>query len=222
MRVSIAVALVVCLAAQVGVSAQEAIRTRAVRIIEGDTPTSAPATPAPTKAPVLPDAILNVNNPAGISIEVLPGSEVAVGTTISFRVSVEKPGYLVVVDVDSSGRLTQIYPNTQSLANPNGVADKANFLERGKPRVIPDPRERTSFRFVAAPPTGVDMLVAILSDKPVQMIDLPDVPAALAGRASALEYVKDTTIGLKILPATDTGTIREPKWSFATKFYVIK
>ena len=32
------------------------------------------------------------------------------------RVWTEKPGYLVIVDIDSSGELTQIYPNTQSLA----------------------------------------------------------------------------------------------------------
>jgi hypothetical protein len=128
----------------------------------------------------------------------------------------------VIVDIDSSGELTQIYPNTQSLASPQGSSPSANLLMRGKQRIIPDPKDKTNFQFIAAPPAGVGMVVAILSDKPVQMIDLPNVPEALAGRAPALDYVRETTRSLKILPTSDRGRIEDPKWSFATKFYVIK
>lgn len=208
-------------------AAQEAIRTRAVRIIEGGAATNQtqappPAPAQPTAPPVISDAEQRASNPAGIRVELLPGTEVAVGERMSVRVTADKPGYLVVVDVDSAGRLTQIYPNTHSLADPKGAVESANLVAKGKWKVIPDPREKSSFEFVAAAPLGVGMLVAILSDKPVQMIDLPDVPAEIAGLAPALDYVRDTTRTLKILPASDTGKIVEPHWSFATKFYVIR
>ena len=44
----------------------------------------------------------------------------------------------------------------------------------------------------------------------------------LAGKAPALEYVRETTRSLKILPANDRERVQDPKWSFATKFYMIK
>jgi hypothetical protein len=152
----------------------------------------------------------------------MPGTDITVGTQMSVNITTEKQGYLVVVDVDSEGHLTQIYPNTHSLATKDGAAPNANLLQKGKQRVIPDPSERTTFQFVAAPPVGVGMLVAILSDTPVQMIDLPDVPALMAGQKPALDYVRETTRQLRILPGSDRERIRDPKWSFATQFYVIK
>ena len=208
--------------------AQEAIRNRAVRIIGNEAPSApadaadAPQAAVPMNPPTLTDGEQKADNPSGIRIEILPGEEVTVGAEMAVRISAEKPGYLVVVDVDSAGHLTQIYPNTQSLAEKNGALEKANFVTRGKSRMIPDPKDKSSFQFVAAEPRGVGMVVAILSDKPVQMIDLPDVPAALAGQKPAVEYVRENTRSLKILPASDGGAIVEPKWSFVTKFYVIK
>ena len=209
------------------VAAQEAIRNRAVRIIDeapaSTPPGQQPVQPAPPmKPPVLTEADQRADNPAGIKIEIAPGEEVQVGATMAVRITTDKPGYLVVVDVDSSGKLTQIFPNTISLADPRGAAENANLLARGKPRLIPDPKDKLNFQFVAAPPLGVGMVVAILSDKPVQMIDLPDVPASMAGQLPALEYVRETTRNLKILPSRDGGQIQDAKWSFATKFYVIK
>jgi hypothetical protein len=188
-----------------------------------------PATPRPTGArpalmtpPTLTAADRTYENSAGLHLELKPGVEITVGTRMSVQVTTQTPGYLVVVDVDSEGRLTQIYPNTHSLATREGAAPDANLLRKGKPRIIPDPKEQATFQFVAAPPLGVGMLVAILSDVPVQMIDLPDVPALMAGRKPALDYVRETTRQLKILPSTDREQIKDPKWSFATQFYVIK
>ena len=203
--------------------AQEAIRNRSVRIIEPGA-ADAPETPAPapTAPPNVPADIDPASNPAGVRFELLPGTDLSLGAKMAVRVSVQKPGYLVLVDVDSAGKLTQIFPNTQSLASPQGTAANANLIAPNKPRLIPDPQDKASFNFVAAPPPGVGMVVAILSDKPVQMIDLPDVPKALAGRTAAVEYVRESTTSLKILPATDTERVQDPKWSFATKFYVIK
>jgi hypothetical protein len=65
------------------------------------------------------------------------------------------------------------------------------------------------------------MVVAVLSDQPVQIIDLPDVPGQVAGQAAALEHLADFARSLRI-PGSETGTLREAKWSFDAKFYRVR
>ncbi len=202
-------------------------RDRAVHIIE-DAPPARPPPPAgapppvalPTPVPALPKPLASVDNSAGLALEVLPATQVAIGSILTFRVTTKQPGYLILVDIDSSGKLTQIYPNSLSVRAPQD--EETNFLKGGMVKTIPEPHSGANFQFVTSPPLGVGMVVAILSDKPVQMLDLPDVPAAIAGQAAALDYIRDTTHTLKILPADDQGTIQEAKWSFATQFYAIR
>jgi hypothetical protein len=62
-------------------------------------PISTSATPGATTAP----------NPAGLTLEIAPGPIVATGAQVWFKVSAKKPGYLVLVDIDASGTLRQIY-----------------------------------------------------------------------------------------------------------------
>jgi len=192
--------------------------TRAVRIID-------PLAPAPALGP-LPDASAGnkdpKNNPAGIALDILPDSEVALGSRLGFKVTSEKPGYVVLVDIDAAGKLTQIYPNGQSLTTPAGQLPTDNQIRPGAPLVLPAKRADLNYEFVASPPAGVGMVVAILSQQPVQMVDLPDVPAAIAGKASAADYVRDNTRTLKIIPADSVDVVEDPKWSFSTRFYKIK
>jgi hypothetical protein len=199
-------------------------RDRSVHIIE-DTP-AAPAAGAPTAAvppsagPALPKPLASADNSAGLALELLPAAQVSIGAILSFRVTAKQGGYLILIDIDSSGKLTQIYPNSLSLRAPQD--EEANFLKGGSVKTIPEPHSGANFQFVTSPPLGVGMVVAILSDKPVQMLDLPDVPAGLAGQAAALDYIRDTTRTLKILPSDDQGAIEEAKWSFATQYYAIR
>ncbi|WP_051079642.1 DUF4384 domain-containing protein [Methylosinus sp. LW4] len=193
--------------------------TRSVRIID-DPPAEAPPSPQ-TQAPAIPKEPAKAAG-AGVRIEVLPQEEFALGAPMSFRVTAEKPGYVILVDVDAQGKLAQIFPNMVTLADPAGVDEKANFLKAGQSMTLPDASGKSAYRFVASPPTGVGMVVAILSDAPLQIVDLPDVPAAIAGQAKAADFVKDSTQMLQILPAEGERPIRAPKWSFATKFYGIK
>ena len=119
--------------------AEEEDNTRAVRVIEAPDgtpsgplpaqpaahPPSGPAPPAAAAPPPHPSdypaqrkqtalgAIPIDNkaaNPAEVSVELLPGLDVAVGAKVSFRVTTKKAGYVVLVDVDADGKLTQIFP----------------------------------------------------------------------------------------------------------------
>jgi hypothetical protein len=166
---------------------------------------------------------LKIPNSAGLAMQILPGPNIAAGSQVSFQVSSKKAGYLILVDVEATGKLVQIYPNPMSLMIPGGARVSSNFLRPGKIFRIPD-RENlySGFEFVASPPAGTALVVAILSDRPVQMVDLPDVPVSLAGRASAVDYLTKLASELRIPDAHGSGRLEEPHWSFDAKFYAIR
>lgn len=160
-----------------------------------------------------------VANPAELSVEMLPGYSVSVGTRVAFHVTSKKAGYVVLFDVDSAGRLTQIYPNTASLVRsgrPNG-----NYIKAGGTLTIPlatDPY--AGVEYVVSPPGGQAMVVAILSAQPVQIMDLPDVPPEVKSQSAALAFLAKWTAELRIPDAT-TSELRPGTWSFDAKPYLI-
>ena len=195
---------------------QTASPTRSVRVTGTPSATSAPpATPPNIEVP-------ESENLAGVAVEVLPTNVFDLGEKISFRVSTRKPGYLILVDVDSSGKLSQIYPNAISMSGANGVKEGTNYLKTSQPALIPDKANKAAFQFVTSTPEGTGMVVAFLSDKPIQFVDLPDVPAPLVGQAQALEFLLAATKELKVIPSNDTGRMEDVKWSITSRFYVIK
>src|SRR5690606_8534214 len=146
--------------------------------------TPTPGTPEPQTFEI-GNIHLKAENAAGLSIDILPSQHLKPGTRIAFKVTTKRPGYLLLVDVDATGKLTQIYPNQRSLLTAR-VREGANRIRPGRTITIPDPNDPLAgFEYVAEPPSGVAMVVAILSDKAVQLIDLPDVPAQFAGQQAA-------------------------------------
>jgi hypothetical protein len=168
------------------------------------------------------EASIRVANPAELSVEIVPGQEFAVGSRVSFQISTKKAGYLILLDVDAAGKLTQIYPNPSSLMLTSANQQHANYVKPGKPIQIPNPAEARSFEFVAAPPFGTAMVVAFLSDRPVQMVNLPDVPVSMTGQASALTFLTKLAGDLRIPESGEAGRLEAPHWSFDAKFYAIR
>src|SRR5216684_8655082 len=72
-----------------------------------------PEEPAATRVPDISSRLMllistvKVENSAGVSVDLLPKLEVSVGSKIGFRIATKKTGYLILLDVDASGRLTQ-------------------------------------------------------------------------------------------------------------------
>jgi hypothetical protein len=194
---------------------------RAVRILESVDNPAVQSSPDAAPATALPDlGNVKVENPAGVTVEILPGPELTLGTRVRFRIHSQRQGYLMLVSVDASGRLAQIYPNPRSLWS-SGRRATSNQIRPGRPITIPDEQNPyAAFEFVAEPPAGVAMVVAILSDRPVQIIDLPDIPAQFAGRAEALKYLSEATRSLRIAQSDDQ--LQTPQWSFDARFYTIK
>ena len=188
-----------------------------------EVPETPPATPAPSIAPLrleLLNSTVKVENPAGVSVDVIPSLEVTVGSKIGFRVATKKSGYLILLDIDADGKLTQIFPNPTAATR--GVRDILNFIRSGRPLTIPQVGTPfAGFEFVANLPTGIAMVVALLSDKAVQVVDLPDAPPPSFAPGDALKYVRDQARGLKV-PHPDSGQLEQPTWSIDGKFYLIK
>ena len=192
---------------------------RAIRIIE-EAPKLPDAAP-PAVAPQPPAESKNAN-PAGIAVDILPGKVLPLGTQIIFRVTVKKPGWLILVDIDSTGKLTQIFPNGLSSIYQKAAQPGSNKIEPGQTVQVPDAAGAKDYEFVASPPAGTGMIVAMLSDRPVDVVDLPDVPAALAGQPGALDFVKENTRSLRIMQEDESEEPLAPQWSFDTKTYAIR
>jgi hypothetical protein len=196
--------------------------TRAVRIIEG-TPGQpvSPASPPPMGNIDIRQTAIRADNPAGLELAILPDLELAAGTKVTLRVATRKQGYLILVDVDPSGKLTQIYPNRHTLERRDNP-EMLNLIKPGQPVTIPNQgNPYAGFEFVASPPVGVAMLVAILSDKPVHIMDLPDISPPQGGQA-AFNQLLEAARRLRIAREDGNAALEEPIWSFEAKLYLVK
>jgi Domain of unknown function (DUF4384) len=200
-------------------------------------PQNAPAVPAPTgptlaPRPQLPGSVptsgafandlssVNVRNPADLSIDMLPGQAVTVGSRVSFRVTSKQAGYLLILDIDASGKVTQIYPNMVSLLRTS--LSNGNYIRPGKPVLIPLPTDPyAGVEYVVSPPSGSAMIVAMLSSRPVQIVDLPDVPQDLLGQSGTLAFLAKRISEVRI-QETESGQLGESKWSLDARPYTIQ
>ena len=191
---------------------------------------AAPAAPLPpaslhvntTNAPWLwpVQAARGQTNAASVSLEIQPSQTVNVGGKVSFGVTARKPGYLILVDVDAEGRMSQIFPTPELLAQSAGR--DINLVKPGVEFVVPTPAARQrGFEYVVSPPTGSAVMIAILSERRVQLLDLPDLPRKLQDQAEALSYLTAWTSELRV-PDNGSGKLVTNNWSFDVKSYSIK
>lgn len=159
-------------------------------------------------------------NAAGVSLAIRPSETVAIGSQVSFGVTARKPGYLLLVDIDAEGRISQVFPTPELLAQ-SDTAD-INVVKPGVEFVVPTvPAQQRGFAYVISPPAGAAVLVAILSERRVQLLDLPDLPVKLKSPADALSYLSAWTDALRV-PDGASGKLLPNNWSLVIKPYAIK
>lgn len=88
------------------------------------------------------------------------GQQIRVGDQIMLEVAVPREGYLNVVTVDSQDRATVLYPN------------KYNTSNEVKAGAFRFPTPEMNFVVRASEPTGPSLVVAFLTDKKVNLLDL--------------------------------------------------
>jgi len=159
-------------------------------------------------------------NSAGVSLQISPGQSVGVGTRMSFRVSARKAGYVILVDIDANGTMAQIFPTPEMIVQSQEAA--TNLVRPGDDLLIPNSAARKrGFDYVITPPAGEATLVAILSDRRVQIIDLPDDAQKPRSEAETIGYLAKWTRELRV-PDSGTGKLQPSTWSFDIKRYSIK
>lgn len=187
--------------------------------VETVTVPSVPPAPLPDVQRKGSPAPIKIANSAELSVEMTPGGTVSIGSRVSFRITSKKAGYVVLVDVDASGKLRQIYPNFISAARPR---PDANFVKPGAPLLIPRAADALGgVVYLVSPPVGNAMVIAIWSEQAVQVLDLPDIPVDVTSQNEALDYLTKRANELRI-PDTRSGRLREANWSFDAKFYAIR
>ena len=166
------------------------------------------------------NALANIPNTANVSLQMSPDRSVSVGTKISFRVTTKKPGYLLLVDIDAGGKMSQIFPSPEMIVQSEQAA--ANFLRPGEPLVIPNPAaQKRGYEYIITPPAGEAAVVAILSDRRVQLLDLPDDALKPRTETEIISYLAGWTSGLRV-PDSGSGKLQSSNWSFDIKPYSIQ
>jgi hypothetical protein len=159
-------------------------------------------------------------NTANVSLQMNPDQSVSVGTKISFRVTTRKPGYLLLVDIDANGNMSQIFPSPEMIVQSQEAA--TNFIKPGEELLIPNSAaKKRGFEYVITPPIGEAAVVAILSDRRVQILDLPDDARKPRTEAETIGYLTGWTSELRV-PDPDTGKLQPSNWSFDIKKYSIR
>jgi hypothetical protein len=165
------------------------------------------------------NGLAGIPNTANVALQMSPDQPVGIGTKISFRVRTGKPGYLLLVDIDPSGKMSQIFPSPEMVAQSREAA--TNFIKPGQELLIPNAAaQKRGFEYVITPPTGDAAVVAILSDRRVQLLDLPDDAQKPRTGAEAISYLAGWTSALRVADA-DTGRLQSSHWSFDIKPYSI-
>jgi uncharacterized protein DUF4384 len=162
----------------------------------------------------------NIPNAASVSLQMFSDQTAGVGAKVSFRVTAKKPGYLLLVDIDANGRMSQIFPSPELIAKSQEAA--ANFVRAGEEIQVPNAVARKrGFEYVVTPPLGSTAVVAILSDRRVQILDLPDTTKNTRSAAETMSLLTDWTSQLRI-PDPETGKLEQSNWSFDIKRYRIQ
>jgi secreted trypsin-like serine protease len=108
-----------------------------------------------------------------VHVSISSGSQVRLGGLFSFNINSEVAGRLVLLDVNASGEVVQIFPNRHV------VSGDAKFVDKGKPVAIPDstnPTYRGLSGFRATEPLGRGRLIAIVAPRDAPIADIVEEP----------------------------------------------
>lgn len=190
---------------------------RQIEVVDVQKPV-VPDVPPPTP----PTTVSVPNNAAGLTLGFVQGDTIRINQIQQFRASADRPGYLVLLDIDAQGRVTQIFPNARSLKAAGGAASRSNFVPAGKQIVIPNPgNPYEGFEFRADAPAGEGAIVAILSAEPLQSVKIPDQPVTLS-RVQALDFFSAVTNELsRKMEVVGVARPAPPEWSFVVSRYRI-
>lgn len=157
--------------------------------------------------------ILAHANESHISLDILPSDRIQLKEAFRFKVSSPVDGYLIVLDINTDNKVTQIFPNRFSDA-----AGQGNKIYSHKPVVIPN--SFYGFELKAAKPVGDGLLLAIVTEDPVELGDLLSMSKDLQVISNSHVYLADLAMRLRQTWHQDEHN-RQLRWSLVEKPYHI-
>lgn len=150
-----------------------------------------------------------------VRIEIRPGFKVLVGDDIEVVVESERAGNLVLLDVDTAGRLYQLFPNRLSVQA--GVPKRIRAGER-----VVLPGRQSGLRVQALPPIGRGMLIAVVSDDSAALEELSSRHKDLLVISRPEAYVVELSEVLGASgPAGKAGAALRDNWTVGQLEYEI-
>jgi len=165
----------------------------------------------------VPGEVLAHTNEANLQLRIEPGNKVGLGQEIRYRVWSDKPGWLLLFDVNANGEATQLYPNKFSV----GGAEKPMEIRADREIVIPD--AYMPFRLRASEPLGPGKLVAVLVEDAIAESDtaFTDSTRGFTTVEQPRDWMTDLRERLNRLVHQADGTNRRVRWSVATADYTV-
>jgi hypothetical protein len=161
----------------------------------------------------LPTERKNRKNPANLRLKMLPNASRRIGETMQIKLTSQETGYLFLLDINSAGQLTRIFPNKYSSSQLSKYKIKA-----GQTVIIPD--ESYGFDFTATEPMGKGLLVAFLVEEDyVYNVRLPEAFKTIQV-TEAYKTLQQLNQYLNAMLETDKGT-RPVRRSITTLDYHI-
>lgn len=160
-----------------------------------------------------PTDVIVQGNIAGVAIEVLPGNHNRVGEQVAFRVSSKQPGWLILLDINAAGQITQLIPNDLMT-----VIGSSHEISGARPVTIP--AEGSRLVFTASPPTGEGTLIAIVTQDNVPLNELVRASGDLSPQGDPQRYLAELARTLMEVWAGDDAN-RRLNWSMSTLRYTI-
>ena len=175
---------------------------------------------AQKSAPKLVNA--DADNAAGLALKVAPPGVIPLGSGLKFVVSTRKRGYLILMTVDPTGDVRQIFPAIPADGLPVGATDETNALKPGRPMIVPDAGNALGrFELVASMP-GACAVIALLSPVPVQLVSLSEVSSASPYVRKVVDGVFEMVKSLRIAPRNERAALAAPKWSMLAEIYQVE
>ena len=134
----------------------------------------------------------------GVRLSVEPGTSLPVGSSVDIVVESDQDGHLVLLDIDPTGRMVQIFPNRFS--ERSGVSDR---IRAGQ--VLRIPGADGGFRFSVEPPVGEGMLLAVVTQQGLQLSGLVSRHKDLAVIERPGAYLVELHEALRAADGTDWG-----------------
>ncbi len=134
---------------------------------------------------------------AQVSVDVLPGAQVRVGSEIEVRVTSSVAGHLLVVNQERDGSAYQLFPNKYS--GNNRIGEARTDIAAGQTVTVPDVMDR--FKLTVTPPAGMNRIIAVVVPSSVRMSDLASQHAdmrPIADLNALLKDISDRTRGIRV------------------------